>query len=283
MTESSSSAGSSHVPPVFDSSRRAHPFLEEFVELYEYRDLVALWTLRNITLRYKRSILGVGWTLLEPMMMMIIMTFVFSRIFRFAIDSYPIYVLTGILVFDFFSRSTNQIIEEVVATENLTQRIHVPRSAFALATVLAYLANWTLALIPLTAIMIFLGQPFSWSLLSIPAIMLLTLLFSLGVGLTVATFGVFFHDIRLTYNVLLTAWFYATPVIYPIEILPEKYRELLFLNPLYHLLQLFRTAVLGGEFPPASNWLISAAICLGTAVVGWWVFTRSRQAIDYRV
>jgi ABC-2 type transport system permease protein len=269
--------------PVFDSLRRSNPFFEELRELYQYRDLVSLWTARNITLRYKRSILGIGWTLLEPLVMMVIMTFVFSQIFKFATEHYAIYVLTGILMFDFLSRSTIQVVEEVINSESLAQRIHVPRSAFALATILAYLANWGLALIPLAAIMLFLGVPFSWSLVSLPLIMLLTMLFALGVGLFVATLGVFFHDIKLTYNVLLTAWFYATPIIYPIEILREEYRRLILFNPLYHPLQLFRSAVMDGQFAPLSSWLITIAISLTTVILGWWIFTRSKQAIEYRV
>ena len=123
--------------PIYDSANRPHPFLDEAIDLVRYRDLVAIWSARNITLRYKRSVLGIGWTLLEALMMMVIMSFVFSRIFRFAIDNYPIYVLTGILIYDFFSRSTNQIVDEVVTSQNLAQRIHVPRSAFATATIIS--------------------------------------------------------------------------------------------------------------------------------------------------
>ena len=269
--------------PIYDSARRPHPFIEELIELYRFRDLVALWTVRNITLRYKRSVLGIGWTLLEPLMMMIIMTFVFSSLFRFATESYPIYVLTGLLLFDFFSRSTNQIIDEVVTSQNLAQRIHVPRSAFALATLIAYLVNWALALLPLAVIMLFMDLRLSWSLLMTPLVMLLAALFAAGIGLVVATLGAFFHDIKLTYGVLLTAWLYATPVIYPVEILPDKLQRLLVFNPMFHLLRLFRALVIAGRVPPVSDWLLTGGICMLAATLGWWIFTHSRQAIEYRV
>ncbi len=271
------------VGPIFDSAHRPRPWIEELHELWAYRDLVALWTVRNITLRYKRSVLGIGWTLLEPLLMMTLMTFVFSRVFRFAIASYPLYVLTGILLFDFFSRSTNQVVEEVVTSQNLAQRIHVPRSAFALATVLAYLANWALALVPLTAIMVFVDHPFSWSLLAVPGVMLQAALFATGVGLIVATLGAFFHDVKLTYSVLLTGWFYATPIIYPVEILPERFAGLLALNPMIYPLGLFRSTVIEGRVPPLSDWLLSGGICLATAAAGWWIFTHARKTIEYRV
>lgn len=269
--------------PVYDSHRRPHPFVEELIELYRYRDLVALWSVRNITLRYKRSVLGIGWSLLEPMMMMLMMTLVFSRAFRSSVLSYPLYVLSGLLLFNFFSRTTKQIVEEIVASRNLAQRIHLPRSAFALATIIAYLTNWALALAPLAAIMLFLKQPFTWHLLTVPLTMLLTALFAAGVGLIVATLSAFFHDFKLSYEVLLTAWFYATPVIYPIEIVPEYFRPILQLNPLYYSLQLFRAAVVHSTSAPLSTWAVSGVTSLAAAAVGWWIFTRSRQAIEYRV
>ena len=131
--------------------------------------------------------------------------------------------------------------------------------------------------------MLFLGHPFSWSLLVVPAIMLLTALFALGVGLVVATLGAFFHDVKLTYGVLLTAWFYATPIIYPLEILPEEYRGIVHWNPLFYPLRLFRDAVFDGSLSSGFIWLTSTVICLGTASIGWWIFTRSRSTIEYRL
>lgn len=267
---------------VFDSAQRPHPFVEELIELFRYRDLVTLWSVRNITLRYKRTILGIGWTLLEPLLLMTIIAFVFSRAFRSSVSSYPLYVLTGILLFNFFKKSTSQIIEEIVASRGLAERIHLPRSAFALATLIANLTNWVLSMIPLAGIMLVLDQPFSWHLLTIPAVMLITLLLACGVGLVVATIGAFFHDVKLTYEVLLTAWFYATPVIYPVEILPERVREFIYLNPIYPPLELFRAAVVGGTAAPLATWAIASGCCAAAALAGWWLFTRSRKAIEYR-
>ncbi len=245
--------------------------------------MVDLWSRRNITLRYKRSVLGILWTLLEPLMLMIILTVVFSTIFRFAVEHYPIYLLSGLILYDFFSRSTSQIADEIIASQNLAQRIHLPRSVFAVAAVISYLFNWALALIPLAGIMLVLGHPFTWSLLSLPFAVLPTLLFALGVGLIVATLGCFFHDIRLTYGVLLSALFYLTPIIYPLEIVPERYRLLLQLNPLFHLVNLFRMPLYEGQLATPRTWLIGCASSLATLAIGWWIFTRSRKAFEYNV
>lgn len=268
---------------VYDSSRRPHPAVEELQELLRFWHLVVQWSRRNIKLRYKRSILGVLWTLLEPLMLMTILTVVFSTVFRFPKQAFPfpLYILPGLLLYDFFNRSTMQIVEETVASLGLASRIYVPRSAFALATVITYLVNWAIALIPLIAIMLVLRQPLSWSLLTVPLGMFLAAVFALGVGLLVATLGVFFHDVKLTYQVLLTGWFYATPIIYPVEIVPENIQKALLLNPLLHLLALVRQPVILARVAPLENWLAALGFSFAALAAGWWVFTTRRNVFDY--
>jgi ABC-type polysaccharide/polyol phosphate export permease len=267
--------------PVYDSARRRSPFVEELQELWRFRELVVRWASRNIKLRYKRSVLGILWTLIEPLMLMTILTVVFSTLFRFQLERYPIYLLSGLLLFDFFSRSTLQIIEETVASQGLASRVYVPRTVFAVATILTYLTNWAIALVPLLAIMLILGQPLSPALVTLPAGMVLTSLFALGVGLLVATLGASFHDFKLTYQVLLTAWLYATPIIYPLEIVPEKYLSFFKLNPLLYLCTTVRDPAFLSKPAPADVWLVAALISIGTAVLGWWVFTTRRSVFDY--
>lgn len=267
---------------LYDSAQRPKPFVEELQELFQFRELVFLWAGRNIKLRYKRSVLGIVWTLLEPLMLMTILTVVFSTVFRFQLENYPVYLLSGLLLFDFFSRTTLQIIEETVATEGLASRVHVPRTVFAVATVLSYLFSWLIALIPLLAIMTFLRHPLSWALVTVPAGMLLTGLFALGVGLIVATLGAYFHDVKLTYQVLLTGWLYATPIIYPLEIVPESIRSLFLLNPLLYFCSLVRDPAYVGQPAGAVSWTVGLAASLGMAVLGWWIFTTRRNVFDYR-
>lgn len=267
--------------PVYDSAHRRHPFTEELYELWRFRELVLLWAKRNIKLRYKRSVLGILWTLIEPLMLMTILTVVFSTLFKFQLERYPIYLLSGLLLFDFFSRTTLQIIEEIVASQGLASRVYTPRTAFAVATVLTYLTNWAIALIPLLAIMAILGQPFSLALLTVPAGMVLTSLFALGIGLLVATLGASFHDFKLTYQVLLTAWLYATPIIYPLEIVPEKFHRFFKLNPLFYLCETVRDPAFLSTVAPANVWLIAFTVSVGTAILGWWVFTTRRSVLEH--
>lgn len=268
--------------PIYDSAARPHPFVEEFRELVRYRDLVVQWSRRNIQLRYKRSVLGVLWTLLEPLMLMTILALVFSGAFGGLIDDFPVYLLSGLILFDFFSRTTLQIVEEVIASQSLAERIHVPRSAFAVAAVVTYLVNWLIAHLLLLGLAFVFGRDLGWPLLTVPVGMLLTALFALGVGLIVATLGAFFLDIRLTYQVLLTGWFYATPIIYTLSIVPESRHWIFRLNPVLHLVELVRQPIYDGQVAAAGHWAISATVSTVVLVLGWWVFTHWRNAFDYR-
>jgi len=275
-------SGTTSPPVVFDSARTSNAFVEEFRELWRFRDLIVLWTERNLKLRYKRSALGVLWTLLEPLMLMAILTMVFSQLFRFQLEHYPIYLLCGLLLFDFVSRSTLQIVEEVVESQGLASRIYVPRTVFAIATALSYLVSWLIALVPLLLIMAVLGHRLSWTLITVPLGMLLTALLALGVGLLVATLGASFHDVKLTYQVLLTAWFYATPIMYPLEIVPEKYHVFLQVNPLLHLCSIVRDPAFLGQPASLATWFLGAASSVSAVLLGWWAFTSRRRSLDYR-
>jgi ABC-2 type transport system permease protein len=275
------SAGSPSLQ-VYDSAARPAPFVEELRELVRYRDLVAQWSKRNIQLRYKSSVLGVLWTLLEPLMLMTILALVFSGAFGGLIEDFPVYLLSGLILFDFFSRSTLQIVEEIIASQSLAERIHVPRSAFAVAAVVTYLVNWLIAHVLLVGLALFFGREIGWSALTVLPGMLLTTAFALGIGLIVATMGAFFLDIRLTYQVLLTGWFYFTPIIYTLAIVPESRHWLFRLNPMLHLVELVRRPIYGGEVAPAIHWIVAGTISVVALVVGWAVFTHWRNAFDSR-
>lgn len=274
-------SASSTVRGFYDSDRRPRPFVEEWLELYRYRHLLWQWSARNLTLRYKRSVLGILWTLLEPLMIMIILTVVFSALFRFELPNYPVYVLTGFSLWDFFRRSTLAMMAEVTASQSLSTRVYLPQSTFAVAAALTYLVNWLLTMIPLLLIILVLGHPLSPSLAVVPAAMALVVLFTLGVGLIVATLATFFPDFGLMYQVLLTGLMYATPIIYPLEVVPERFRALLFLNPLTHLLALVRDPIYEGRVPEMGEWLLGLVLAFGALTFGWWIFTRYRDAFSY--
>lgn len=268
--------------PVYDTAETVDPLDEEFRALVRFRDFVFLWTKRNISLRYKRSLLGVVWTVLEPLAVISILAVVFSAVFRFEIENYPVYILSGWVMWEFFARATSVMAGDIQATREISSRFRVPRTAFLVASVLSYLLNWSLALLVLAAVMAVFGHPFTWALLVIPLSMLVVAVFAFGIGCAVATLATLFHDFVLMYTVVLTMWLYATPIIYPLAIVPDAARPFLLVNPLTHLLVLIRAPIFEGRFPSPSEWMTGIVISMMSAITGIWILTRSRKAMEYR-
>jgi ABC-type polysaccharide/polyol phosphate export permease len=267
---------------VIDSATGAHPIDDEFSRLLRHRAFVVLWARRNISLRYKRSVLGVLWTVLEPLLIISILAVVFSTLFRFEVPNYPIYILSGWVVWDFFSRATSMMAQEIEATRDITSRFRVPRSAFLVASILSHLFNWCVAMLVLAAMMVVLDQPFTPALLAVPFGMALTIVFAFGVGCVVATLATLFHDFGLMWSVVLTMWLYATPIIYPMSIVPEPARPFLQANPMTHMLELVRGPIHRAQLPPASAWMTGLSIAMMAAIAGIWVLTRARAAMEHR-
>ena len=211
-----------------------------------------------------------------------ILAVVFTAVFRFEIENYPVYILSGWLMWEFFARATSVMAGDIQATREITSRFRVPRSAFLVASVLSFLFNWILALLVLAVVMAVLGHPFTWALLVVPPAILVVAAFAFGIGCAVATLATLFHDFILMYTVVLTMWLYATPIIYPLAIVPESARPLLLLNPLTHLLVLIRAPIFEGRFPSPSEWMTGIVISMMSAMAGVWILTRSRQAMEYR-
>src|SRR5438105_15591737 len=216
---------------VYDSSRLAPPFLRELLDLVRYRDLVVQLVSRDIRTRYKRSVLGIGWTLLNPLLMMAVLTLVFSQMFRGGVQHYAVYLLSAQLVWIFFAQTTTQAMNSLTWGGALIRKIYLPRSVFALSQVGAGLVNLTLALVPLLLISFVSGAPITWALLWLPVPMLLVACFALGVGLVLSTVAISFPDVVEMYQVALTAWYFLTPIIYPVAALPDSMRWLMNLNP----------------------------------------------------
>lgn len=268
---------------VYDSSRRPHPLVDEFLALITYKDLVIQFISRSIKTRYKRSILGVAWTMLNPLLMMIVLTLVFSRLFRWQIEFYPVYVLSGLMAWNFFSSTTSGAMGDIFWSGTLLNRIYVPKSVFAVSAVGTGLVNLGLSLIPLLAIALVLRVPFTPALLVIPVAVLLMALFALGLGLLLETAAVFFADMMPVYEVILTVWVYATPIIYPVEILTPPLDWLIRLNPLYYYVTLFRAPLIDGVVPGWNFWAIATAFSMITFLVGGLVFTSKSNEYAYRI
>jgi ABC-2 type transport system permease protein len=269
--------------PVYDSAAaEGSPMREAVVELIRYKDLLRLLIATNIKTRYRRSVLGVAWTLLSPLLTMIVITIAFSAIFRFSVPNYPVYVLAGLVFYGFFQESTTQSMTSLVWGSTLLRKVYIPAAVFPIAAVGTALVNLGLTLIPLLLITLYFKQPLNWTLLFVPAAMMMAAMFSLGVGLILSSIAVVFSDVVEMWGVIVRALFYLTPVMYPVEIVPERLIWLIKINPLYHMMLCWREPIYRGALPPLDSVLKALVWSVGTLLVGWWVFSRRSHQFALR-
>lgn len=254
-------------------------------EILRYRDLVRALVARDLKVRYRRSAIGFVWTMLQPLLMMLVFQMVFSAVFRFELEegNYPVFALSGILFWNFFSQSILSSMNSLRNNAQLLQKLPVPKAVFPLATVLSGVVNLVFALIPLFLILIVTRHPLTPALLFLPAAILLAALFTLGAGLLLAPLAVFFTDTVELIGVMLTALMYLTPVIYPKEIVPERYRWVVRFNPVRSILETFRDPIHQGEIPPLSHLTVTVVIAVLVFLLGVWVFRKSSDRIPFYI
>lgn len=268
----------------YDSALKQNPALEELREIWRYRDLLQLLVVTSIKSRYKRSTLGIIWTLLNPLLNTIVLSIVFSFFFsRFSTENYPLYILSGLLLWNFFSQTTLHSMNKLIWGSSLIKRIYVPRTIFAVSVVGNGLVNLLLGFIPLVLVMLVTRSPFTLALLSLPLAILLISMFTLGLSLFLSTISVYFVDLVDMFGILLSIWFYLTPIIYPESIVPEPFMILLKLNPLYYFLEIFRVPILAGQWPSSTAIIISTVLAFIVLVLGWVTFTRRANEFAYRI
>jgi ABC-2 type transport system permease protein len=268
----------------YDSARRDSPMAHELAELVRYRDLVSQLVARNIKVRYKRSALGVVWSMLSPLLTTIVLSVVFLTLFRSVAPNYPVYLLSGLLIWNFFVQTTSTMAAEMIGGADLWKRIYTPRTIYAVATTVTGLVHLALALVPLFAIALFLGMPIGIApLMVVPFAVLCVALFALGVGLLLSVISARFPDVIDLYQVIVGAWLYLTPVIYPRAIVPDRFQWLLALNPMTWFVEAFRLPIYQNTVPPPRLLAMSFTLALISAVLGWWAFTRSADDLASRL
>jgi ABC-2 type transport system permease protein len=251
--------------------------------LLDYRDLVWNLVLRDLKVRYRRSTLGFLWTMLQPLLTMIVLQVVFSTAFRFPLANYSVYVLSGILFWNFFSQSVVASMNSLRGNARLIQKLPVPKAVFPIATVLSGLVNLGLALVPLFGLLLVTGHPLTPSLLFLPVSILIVATFTLGAGLLLSPLAVFFTDVVELIGVALMLLMYLTPVFYPRSIVPERYEWLVRYNPLRSILEVFRDPIYLHKVPPFTHLTVAVAIAAVTLVLGAYFFRRSSDRIPFYV
>lgn len=256
-------------PIVYDSAREGLLFVEEAKALWLYRHLVAEIVARDIKVRYKRSVLGVAWTMLSPLLNMLAMTWVFSLVLRMDVKNFPVYFLTGSIFWAFFAGATSHAASLTIDAAEITKRVYIPRSVFVVSAVGVALVNLCLSLVPLFLIVLFTGFPIHASWLFVPVSILIGALFTTGVGLVVFTLASRFVDIKETYLVLVGAWFFVTPIVYTQAMVPERYRFIVRYNPMTYLVEVFRAPLYDGWLPGPKTLAFAALAALSSLAIGW--------------
>ena len=250
-------------------------FVQEF---WNYRDLLKLLVSRNIKLKYRRSFLGYLWSVLNPLLIMIVMTVVFSTMFSRNIENFPVYLFCGQLLFNFMNTSTHQSIFAITGNAALLKKTYVPKYIFAVSKITSGLVDCLFSLGALLIVIVVTGAKLTWCALLFPLVFLQLYIFCVGLGLFLAQANVFFRDTQFIYNAVTTAWTYLTPIFYPIEALPASVAWIIkHCNPMYFYVGQFRDMVYYGRLPGHA---IVAAGCLtavGMLVIGIWSFAKSQD------
>lgn len=251
----------------------------EIKEIIRYRELLRNLVIKDIKVRYKRSVLGFLWVMLNPLLMMLVLNIVFSGLFKVSTPNYTAYLISGIILWSFFSQSTSTSLASFMGNSNLIKKIYLPKSIFPLSIVLSALIHFTFSLIPLFMIFIVTGTRLSPYIYLLPFILVLVFLFSYGVSLILSTITVFFHDTRYIYDVLLMAWMYSTPIFYPESIIPANFRFILQMNPLYYFLNLFRSSLYTDIQSDPQKLLYGLFFSILAFMSGWVIYNRYRDRV----
>ena len=234
-----------------------------------FRHMIRLQVKRDFTSKYRKSILGVLWSLFNPLLTMLVMAMVFSLIFRNQIPNFPVYLLSGNIIYAFFNESTNQAMLSVVTNEGIIKKVYVPKYIFPVSKVLSSLVNLGFSFLAFMLVFVITRAPFHWTMLMLPVPIIYTFVFSLGIAMLLSSLAVFFRDLSYLYGIFLMLLMYMTPLFYPVSILPEWAVPLVGFNPIYHFVCYFRDLALSGIVPSLWENMVClgyalAALCLGT-------------------
>lgn len=238
---------------------------------FKYKDLWLQLVTRDIKLKYRRSFLGYLWSVLNPLFVMMIMTVVFSTMFKRNIENFPVYLFTGKMLFDFLSTSTHQAMMSVTGNASLLKKTYVPKYIFTLAKVTSCMVDMVFSFGALLVVMLVTRAHISWTFFLFPFVVIQIYIFCCGLGFFLAAMNVFFRDIQYIYNAIITAWLYLTPIFYPVDSLPQNVQFVVKgLNPLYYFIAQFRDLVYYGRIPGPrvlwGGWII-AFVMLGFGLI----------------
>lgn len=249
-------------------------YLENFKK---FQPLLQELVARDIKIKYRRSVLGVLWTLLNPLLMMVVLSVVFSNLFKFDVENFPLYLLSGQVVFNFFSESTTNAMSAIINNASLIKKVYVPKYLFVLSRIFSSFINLMASFTALLLVMVATRAELHWKVLLVPIPLLLLVGISLGIGLLLAALTVKFRDIMHLYSVFTTVLMYLTPVIYPMSILPDWLTPIVRINPVTNILLIFRDVMINNSWIDPVSLIVAVIEVAAFLIIGLRVFYVSQD------
>lgn len=248
-----------------------------------YKNLLKELVRRDVKTKYRRSVLGMLWSVLNPLGMMIIMSIVFSHVFRSNIENFPVYLMCGQVIFNFYNEASTVAMSSILGNASLIKKVYVPKYLFPVSKVCSCFVNLVTAFIALVIVIVATGTKLSWTALLVFIPVIYVFVFSLGMGLMLSALVVTFRDLQHLYGILITAWMYMTPIFYPVDMLPGWVADLVRLNPLANFIEMFRDVILYNVVPSGilqAKCIISCVVALG---LGLWIFYKQQDTFILKV
>jgi lipopolysaccharide transport system permease protein len=260
-------------------------FVISLANLWHRRELLWNMTVRHLRGQYKQSILGYAWALVMPLSQMLIMTFVFSTIIRIETPGAPfaLFLFVGLLPWNFFSSSLSAGTDSVVGASSLVTKVYFPREILPASAIFTKVVDLLFASLILVALMAYYGHAPTETIVWVPLLFVAQFLFTLGLTLPLAALNLFFHDVRYLVGVALTLWFYLTPIIYPVDIVPAKYQFLFDINPMSLFINAYRRVILQDQSPDMDKFLLGLGIALCTCLIGYYLFKKMEPGFADRI
>lgn len=259
--------------------KRSGRFDIDWSELFEYRELLYTLVEREIKIRYKQTAIGASWVLLQPLIAMLIFTAIFGRMAKMPSDGiwYPAFTLTALLPWTYFSQAITRSGASLVSSANLVTKVYFPRILLPLSMVVSPLIDFALSLVLLFVLLLYAGIPLTWKVLTLPLFVLVAMLTALGVGLLLSTANVKYRDVGHAIPFLIQIWMFLSPIVYPVSLVPERWKLLYGLNPMAGVIEGFRWALLGKSAPDPVVMGASIVMFIGVLIAGFVYFNKMER------
>lgn len=251
--------------------------------MFEYRELIRNLVVSDLKVKYKSSILGFGWSILNPLLMMIVLVFVFSHMLRMDVENFSVFLLCGLTSWRFFANGTTSSLWSIIGKAHIVKKIYFPREILVLSVVLSSMVSIILEFMVFFVLLVIIMGEIHSTLLIFPIILLLQFILVFGVGLFLAILTVFFRDLTQIWEIVLQAGFFLTPIIYSVSMIPENYLGYYLLNPMTRLMGMYRDIFMYGVIPSFYDFTIVAVICLSILLVGYMFFKKFEPRVGEEV